>query len=340
MKLRYLALLFLIICAVIVLEKQHSSLYSPARTETDQNKAGSQIEASESFTAPEVKKVAGPEGHVSVAIDETSLADQDLTSFSTLAHWNFEPENPSTPPEPIACLHNKKIAVIGFMFPLTEGEEIKAFCLMATTQTCCYGPRPQYNQFILVETKKPVPFERLKPVKVVGSFFAEPNYQDGYIYRMEADKVIPAQSRLLEAPLNEIASVTRLSWNLIALQQPFKPAQSMAEMLENIRLSPELQNLENSEVSVDGYFIGGGTTTAGEKLFLIGSDSWDGCCMGVPPHLFNSITIKPASGVEEPPLWMGKVAFKGKAVVNRKEQWQERSLITLEEARIFTSADP
>src|SRR5437762_8336020 len=79
------------------------------------------------------------------------------------------------------------------MYPLEAGERVKSFCLLRSTQTCCYGPRPQYNQYLLVESSTPVSFVRLAPVLVHGKFFVDPNPNDGYIYRMEADSVRPAE---------------------------------------------------------------------------------------------------------------------------------------------------
>lgn len=289
-------------------------------------------QAQDRFVAPKVKQVEGPEGHVSVAIDETSLNDDILTSFSTLAHWYFDPEANTPPPPDIARLHQQKISVAGFMFPLTEGSEVEAFCLMATTQTCCYGPRPQYNQFILVEAKPKVPFERLRPVKVTGTFFVEPKYQDGYIYRMEADKVTPAEDNE-DATATVAATAQLFPWSILEMQRPVKPVQSFQELLAEIKLTPELTDMADKETLVKGFLITSGTNIMGETLLMVGCYSWDGCCVGTPPDLFNSVTIKTNSGSTPPQFWIREVAYQGKLVINATDTWDDRGLVTLEEAK-------
>ena len=74
------------------------------------------------------------------------------------------------------------------MYPLQQGDAIQYFCLLRTTQTCCYGPRPQFNQYVFVEMDKPTPFHRLDPVACVGKFRVEPTPDEGYIYRMVGEK--------------------------------------------------------------------------------------------------------------------------------------------------------
>ncbi|MEM4298293.1 MAG: DUF3299 domain-containing protein, partial [Nitrososphaerota archaeon] len=109
-------------------------------------------------------------------------------TFSTLMTWQYEPKSNSSPPETIKRLDGHKVRVIGFMYPLQEGASIQYFCLLRTTQTCCYGPRPQYNQYIFVEMAKPTTFYRLDPVSCVGKFKVDPNPEEGFIYRMEGER--------------------------------------------------------------------------------------------------------------------------------------------------------
>jgi hypothetical protein len=71
------------------------------------------------------------------------------------------------------------------MYPLQQGDSIQYFCLLRTTQTCCYGPRPQFNQYVFVEMMTPTPFHRLDPVSCAGTFRVEPAPDEGYIYRIE-----------------------------------------------------------------------------------------------------------------------------------------------------------
>ncbi|MDH7500701.1 MAG: DUF3299 domain-containing protein [candidate division NC10 bacterium] len=133
----------------------------------------------------------GPAGHKTIGIDESSLgqdAGKELAlTFSTLMTWDYDRKKNPPPPENVKKLDGRKVRITGFMFPLQEGSNIQNFCLLRTTQTCCYGPRPQYNQYIFVEMAKPTPFRRLDPVTCVGKLMVEPTPEEGYIYRMEGD---------------------------------------------------------------------------------------------------------------------------------------------------------
>jgi hypothetical protein len=125
-------------------------------------------------------------GHYTIGINERSLQkDASTLLYSTLKKWRFDRERPTPAPQEVLENDKEPVKITGFMYPLQSGAQISSFCLLRNTQTCCYGPKPQYNQFVLVEMERPVPFERLKPVEVAGTFFVEPRPEDGYIYRME-----------------------------------------------------------------------------------------------------------------------------------------------------------
>ena len=131
----------------------------------------------------------GPAGHKTIGIDESSLGEdagkEMLLTFTSLMEWEYDPKKNSSPPESVKKLDGRKVRVIGFMYPLQEGANIQKFCLLRSTQTCCYGPKPQYNQYIFVEMAKPTQFHRLDPVSCVGVFKVNPSPDEGFIYRME-----------------------------------------------------------------------------------------------------------------------------------------------------------
>jgi hypothetical protein len=136
-----------------------------------------------------IRKESGPAGHETIGLDEKSLTGQTgqgiKLTFKKLMKWNYEVGQNTPAPAAIKRLHDKLINITGFMYPLQQGKSIQFFCIMRTTQTCCYGPRPQYNQFIFVEAEKPTRFHRLAPVRCIGRFKVEPSPDDGYIYRLE-----------------------------------------------------------------------------------------------------------------------------------------------------------
>lgn len=134
----------------------------------------------------------GPAGHQTIGIDESSIPGElpmePSLKFSLLINWQYDPKTNPPPPENIKKMDGRKVKITGFMFPLQEGKAILHFCLLRTTQTCCYGPRPQYNQYIFVEMSKPTTFYRFDPVSCTGTFKVDPSPQEGFIYRLEGER--------------------------------------------------------------------------------------------------------------------------------------------------------
>jgi hypothetical protein len=131
----------------------------------------------------------GPAGHKTIGIDESSLGEdagkEMILTFTSLMKWEYDAKKNSSPPESVKKLDGRKVRIMGFMYPLQEGANIQNFCLLRSTQTCCYGPKPQYNQYIFVEMAKPTQFRRVDPVSCVGVLKVNPSPDEGFIYRME-----------------------------------------------------------------------------------------------------------------------------------------------------------
>ena len=140
----------------------------------------------------QIQEEKGPGGHSTIGIVESSIeSDTEKTlvlTFSSLMLWQYDADNDTPPPEKVAELDGRKVGLTGFMYPLQQGDAIQYFCLLRTTQTCCYGPRPQFNQYVFIEMDAPTPFYRLDPVSCVGKFRVEPAPDEGYIYRLEGEK--------------------------------------------------------------------------------------------------------------------------------------------------------
>ena len=139
-----------------------------------------------------IQEEKGPGGHSTIGIIESSIKrDTRKTvtlTFSSLMIWQYDADNDTPPPDKVEKLDGRKVKLTGFMYPLQQGDSIQYFCLLRTTQTCCYGPRPQFNQYVLVEMETPTAFYRLDPVSCVGKFRVEPTPDEGYIYRIEGEK--------------------------------------------------------------------------------------------------------------------------------------------------------
>jgi len=132
-------------------------------------------------------------GHNTIGIDEDYLSSTGkipLLPFSLLSKWRYDPKTQPPCPDKIMAEDGKRVKVVGFMYPLESGDMIRSFCLLRTTQTCCYGPRPQWSQYLFVETETPVPFVRFAPVSVTGKFIVDPKPKQGYVYRFEATSVV------------------------------------------------------------------------------------------------------------------------------------------------------
>jgi len=191
-------------------------------------------------------------GHTSIGIEEKKCGEKEvgLLHFSLLGQWVFTARKTTVPCPPLILSQNgKTVSCIGFMYPLEAGKKIKTFCLMRTTQTCCYGPRPQYNQYLLVEMKTPVKFERLAPVVVKGKFIIDPQPSQGYIYRMEGESVVPvADDGPEENPAELSAKIKLPLFDFAGLEA--------VRNLSKHTLPPELLAWDNREVLVAGYFSG------------------------------------------------------------------------------------
>ncbi len=255
-------------------------------------------EEAASFTAPVLENVPDTTGHVSVRYQENTVQkDADFLPFSTLAKWPFSVENPKIP-ESVAKLSGKTFDMVGFMYPLQEGDSIKAFLLMATTQTCCYGPRPEFTQFVLVEMPEPVPFARLRPVKARGKLVVEVRPEDGYILRMEGlSAIVAPEERIMSGGAN-LSSLPAFEWHwLISL-----PDAARETSLEELKPVGSFSELLGKRVQVKGN-LSWAPNPIDTFGLRIAKYYWDGCCTGVPPGIFNSIGCTPASGTMIPSQW-------------------------------------
>ena len=262
-------------------------------------------------------------GHTSIGIEENTLKSDvsSLLHFVTLAQWNYDQKAPSPPPEQIQKFNGQTVSCLGFIYPLEPGTMLKSFCLLRTTQTCCYGPRPQYNQYILVEMKSPVKFERLKPVIVQGRFFVDPQPSQGYIFRMEGESSTsvsddgpdanPAdESRKTGIPLFDFASIAAL------------------EDSNTKELPSSLLAMDNNTFLVAGYFLN--RVEGKNPQLLIGCKYWDGKIQGSPPTIYNTAIAFPEPG-QMPALWKEKGIMKGILHVEKDPGlWRQKGIISLE----------
>jgi hypothetical protein len=277
-----------------------------------------------------VKQEEGTVGHRTVGVAEGILPDQAearVLRFSTLAAWNYDREkNPPCPPE-IAALGGSQVTVVGFMYPLETGSQVKTFCLLRSTQTCCYGPRPQYNQYLLVEMREPVKFERLAPVVVEGKFLAEAHPEDGYIYHLAGTAAHAADGEPVEIDAAQAAKAAGLKLLDFAWLEAMRPGQDGARPAA----PPELAALDGQRVVVEGYCVG--QTRSTPVGIIVGKNWWDGVAKGTPPDLYNALKVFPASDNEFPSRWQDRAVFTGTLHVTADpKDWPAQGVVNVQNA--------
>ena len=262
-------------------------------------------------------------GHMTIGIEEGSSNEGDsLLHFASLGQWEYDPKAPSECPKQIQALSGRNTSCLGFMYPLESGAELKTFCLMRSTQTCCYGPRPQYNQYLLVEMKSPVKFERLTPVVVHGRFIVDPQPSQGYIYRMEGVGVTPVEDDEPDGnPADEATKAGLPLFDFAQLETAWKDKEIPAA----------LKALDGKSVMVAGYFF----ERADKPIpqLLVGCKYWDGVSKGIPPGIFNAVLAYPMDSNQMPPVWKDKGIMKGVVHVEPDSKaWSRKGIVSLENA--------
>lgn len=270
-------------------------------------------------------------GHRTIGVDDATLpggGDRPFLHFSALGTWAFDVEKPTLCPPAVQSLSGSTFSAVGFMYPLDSGVKVKNFCLLRSTQTCCYGPRPQYNQYILVNLKEPVKFERFAPVIVQGKFFAEAKPEDGYIYRMDGESVDPAAKEEIQVNAADAARKAGLELFSFSLLAPLRRATEDSTV--PARVPPELLALNGKKMVLDGFLVG---QSRDALVILLGKYWWDGAVQGTPPDLYNAVKVFPNSEDQLPLAWAQKVVYTGIVhVAADPADWPTQGLVSLHEA--------
>jgi len=159
-------------------------------------------------TSPDAKTIRQDQG----IVIEGGGSDYSSVTFDLLGSFYYEPpalEGPDGPagvpviknqiPTPIKTLNKKRVAVQGFMFPITrEGDKVKTFLLVKDRSLCCFGRTPRMNDKIYVRMREGRTAQNIMDqvitvfgVLEVGEVF-DKNDQLRSIYNMEADNAAPA----------------------------------------------------------------------------------------------------------------------------------------------------
>jgi hypothetical protein len=266
-------------------------------------------------------------GHNQIGIDEASVRggeERSALTFAQLIRWEYERDKATPCPEEIQHLSGRTASCTGFMYPLEPGSALRVFCLLRTTQTCCYGPRPQYNQYLFVEAKSPVKFERFAPVTVEGKFFVDAQPEQGYIYRMEATSVASAAGDEPDVPAAEVA---RREHSPLF---DFAPLDEMEKQKPAVAVPTALKNLDGRVAVVDGFVVKRLDDSA--PRLIIGKNAWDGKSIGVRPTMFNTVTVVLRDRTELPPVWKQHGVFIGTLRVSDPLSWPDGGIMNLTDA--------
>jgi hypothetical protein len=294
-------IVFAVVVAAIV-AANHVEHYLRAER---QGQAGRQAQERD---VPVVQAVDNALGHSSIRIDEQAHRSGYLY-FDTLESWAFSKSNPGGCPQSVKQADGKKVKITGFMYPLQDAANFKVFCLLRSTQTCCYGPRPQYNQYVFVEMPEPAKFERLAPVVVEGKFVIDPRPDDGYIYRMEGQSIRPAVPNDQPASAAEFARQNNLPIFDFAPLEAVKIATDPSHIGNSAAIAKLAADLDGKQMVVGGFIVGR-IKDAPPKI-MIGKYAWDGKAKGTHPGLYNAVLVTPTSASDVPPVWWQEAVFKG-----------------------------
>ena len=268
-------------------------------------------------------------GHTMIGVDESTVASNGevpFLRFALLGSWPYDRESRVPCPDAVRALDGKESECVGFMYPLEAGQSIHTFCLLRTTQTCCYGPRPQYSQYLLVEMKQPVKFERFSPVLVKGKFFVDPQPDQGFIYRMEGTS---AAAMGEDEPDLNAADVARQA--KLPLFR-FSALQGMAnKSLVSSSLPPDLLALNGRQVVLEGFVSQ--RTEGTPPHLLLSAKWWDGLSQSKSPGIYGGLIVVLRDKGQLPPAWKQKAVLTGTLEVQQDPSvWPRDGIVMVHDA--------
>jgi len=282
------------------------------------------------WDVPVMQVVSNAAGHSSIQIEERTHRGGYLY-FDTLESWAYSKDRPTPCPESVMEANGRQVKLTGFMYPLQDAGSLTVFCLLKSTQTCCYGPRPQYNQYVFVEMPRSVKFERLAPVVVEGRFVVDPKPDEGYIYRMEGKSVRAAVPNDQPPSATDIARRNNLPVFDFA---PLEAAKTAAD--KETEIARMVADLDGKQMVLQGFIVGK-TGDAPAKI-MIGKYPWDGKAQGTPPGLYNAVLVIPKSADDTPPVWWREAVFTGTVRVTREPAERAKNgIVGLQDAILATA---
>jgi len=133
------------------------------------------------------------DGFIEVGFDKLSSFEYDTPEESTQANDAAAKPRNQIPSE-VRALNLARVALKGFMLPLTaEGAFTTEFLIMRDQSSCCYGVVPKINQWVDVRIPKGVRTIMDRVVTVYGTLKVGEVREGGYlvaIYEMDGERLV------------------------------------------------------------------------------------------------------------------------------------------------------
>jgi hypothetical protein len=138
-----------------------------------------------------------PDGYVELGFDRLASFEYETPDEIAQAKGASGPPKNQIPAE-IRALNLVRVALKGFMLPLTtEGSVVTEFLIMRDQSTCCFGVVPRMNYWVDVHMPKGVKAIMDRVVTVYGKLKVGEERENGYlfaIYQMDGERLVgPAE---------------------------------------------------------------------------------------------------------------------------------------------------
>jgi len=139
-----------------------------------------------------------PDGYIEVGFDKLASFEYETPDEIAQTKGTSRPPKDQIPPE-IRALNHARVALKGFMLPLTiTGSVATEFLIMRDQSACCYGLVPRMNQWVDVHLTKGVKPIMDRVVTVYGTLRVGEVREYGYlvaIYEMDGERLVgPAET--------------------------------------------------------------------------------------------------------------------------------------------------
>jgi len=233
------------------------------------------------------------------------------------------------------------VTVEGYIAPVFVDGEIEALVLSRDIRDPAIGLNPKPDPFssTRVDFRKQPDEINSRYLVVSGRFSVKVELRDGepetlflLSEAVEGRAPPPAES---EEPAGEpgrlrFSTLLRARRHLVGSEEEVKDLPSLPE---------EVESLDGRWVTLAGYLLVPGAVPDARE-FVVARDPWDGCCMGKPPTIFDSVLVRLDEGDSIRPPYPPLVTVSGRLrVAPKKAQGLVASLYHLEEARLGSHAE-